>query len=201
VARKKPRRFPRPLGHRPYRKMFVLATEGEKTEPQYFAILNNANSVVHINCIRCKHESAPAQVLKRMESFLKEKGLKASDEAWLVIDKDEWQEEQLAVLYDWSLRKDNYGLALSNPKFEYWLLLHFEEGNGIGSGEACNRRLTYYLPNYDKGINKSDISEAQIHEAIERARRRDNPPCTDWPRSTGTTVYRLVESIIRVEGE
>jgi hypothetical protein len=41
-------------------------------------------------------------VLARMESYLKEEGLKASDEAWLVVDKDQWTEEQLSLLYQWS---------------------------------------------------------------------------------------------------
>jgi len=52
-------------------------------------------------------------------------------EAWLVIDKDDNNDEKLRKVYEWSQSKDNYGLALSNPKFEYWLLLHFEEGKGV----------------------------------------------------------------------
>ena len=35
----KRRNFRRPLGERRYRKLFIVATEGVKTEPQYFAIL------------------------------------------------------------------------------------------------------------------------------------------------------------------
>jgi len=36
-----------------------------------------------------------------------------------------------------------------------------------------------------------------IDAVIQRAERRDSPPCEDWPRSTGTTVYRLVKSLMR----
>ena len=32
--------FQRPFGERRYRKLFVIATEGVKTEPQYFAAFN-----------------------------------------------------------------------------------------------------------------------------------------------------------------
>ncbi|MCF6178109.1 MAG: hypothetical protein L3J63_01800 [Geopsychrobacter sp.] len=35
-----------------------------------------------------------------------------------------------------------------------------------------------------------------VPEAVERASRRDTPPCADWPRTTGTTVYRLVQSLM-----
>jgi hypothetical protein len=75
----KRRKFQRPLGERRYRKLFVIAVEGVKTEPQYF--------------------------------------------------------------------------ALSNPKFEYWLLLHFNDGTGIASSRDCSDRLKRHLPGYDKGID------------------------------------------------
>ena len=87
--------------------------------------------------------------------------------------------------------------ALSNPNFEYWLLLHFENGARIASSRDCNDRLKRHLPRYDKGIDASMITRERIEEAIRRAKLRDNPPCADWPRATaGTTVYKLVENIL-----
>ncbi len=44
--------------------------------------------------------------------------------------KDEWTDDQLSQLNEWAQGADNYGFALSNPKFEFWLLLHFEDGSG-----------------------------------------------------------------------
>ena len=125
--------------------------------------------------------------------------MKSSDEAWLVVDKDQWGDEQLMQLYDWAQTRNNYGFALSNPKFEYWLLLHFEDGTGIASSRDCDARLKRQLPNYNKGIDAGKISRKQIDDAIRRAKLRDNPPCIDWPRTFGsTTVYRLVENILKV---
>lgn len=60
-----------------------------------------------------------------MKDHLRQEDLLPSDKAWLVVDKDQWTDEQLNQLHSWSLDKDNYGFALSNPKFEYWLLLPF----------------------------------------------------------------------------
>ena len=178
--------------------MFVIAVEGAKTEPQYFAIFNNQQSVIRVNCLKGKHDSAPPQVLKRMKDHLKKAALKKSDEAWLVVDKDQWTDEQLPQLFEWSQEADNFGFALSNPKFEYWLLLHFEDGAGITSSQDCSDRLKRQLPDYDKGIDPRKFPQETIDEAIRRARQRDNPPCFDWPRAIGsTTVYRLVENILR----
>lgn len=191
------RRFNRPPAKRRYRKMFVIAVEGSKTEPQYFAIFNNSqSSVIRVSCLKSKHQSSPSQVLKRMESHLKNEKLRRKDEAWLVVDKDQWTDKQLNKLFEWSEQEENYGFALSNPKFEYWLLLHFENGNGITSSGDCSARLLKYLPDYDKGINASRFPKQKIEAAIDRAKQKDNPPCIDWPRTIGnTTVYRLIRNI------
>ena len=55
-----------------------------------------------------------------MINYLKGKDLRKKDEDWLVVDKDQWTDDQLMKLYEWFQKTDNYGFALSNPKFEYW---------------------------------------------------------------------------------
>ncbi|MCK5861945.1 MAG: RloB domain-containing protein [Candidatus Hydrogenedentes bacterium] len=193
----KRRKFSRPSAKRRYRKIFVLAVEGSKTEPQYFKNFNDQNSVIQVNCLKNKHDSAPPQVLARMETHLKKENLKNTDEAWLVVDKDQWTDEQLTQLHNWAQTKSNYGFALSNPKFEFWLLLHFEDGKKVNNSQSCSQKLKLHLPEYDKGIDPGKISKTMIGDAIKRAKRRDNPPCDDWPRITGTTVYKLVENLLK----
>ena len=189
------RRIP---GERRYKKIFIIAAEGTKTEPEYFNLFDNRSSVIRVKCIKGKKKSAPPQVLKRMNKYLKEEELKKGDEAWLVVDNDQWTVEQLQELYDWSKDHKNRGFALSNPKFEFWLLLHFEEGRGLASAKDCSSRLKRHLPEYDKGIKWHVFTTAKIKDAIQRAKDRDNPPCEDWPRKFGnTTVYRLVERIMK----
>jgi len=193
----KRRKLQRPLGERRYRKLFVISVEGVKTEPQYFEIFNkNDQNIIKVNCLKSNHQSSPLQVLKRMETYLKTEELKQTDEAWLVIDMDQWSAEQIGQLFAWSKRKENYGLALSNPMFEFWLLLHFEDGNKIGNANECLERLKRYLPGYKKGIDFRKFTHETIHSAIRRAKQRDNPKCIDWPKTIGgTTVYRLVEKL------
>ena len=120
-----------------------------------------------------------------------------SDEAWLVVDKDLWTDNQLNQLHAWAQTHINYGFALSNPSFEFWLLLHFEDGIGIRSSQDCIDRLKRHLPSYNKEIDTRKISRERINEAVCRAKKRDNPPCVDWPRAPGgTTVYRLIEKLL-----
>nr|VFJ70103.1 MAG: RloB-like protein [Candidatus Kentron sp. FW] len=78
------RKFSRSQGRRPYRKLFIIATEGEKTEPRYFSFFNDPRSVIRVKCLKGskgKHHSDPRHVLKRMERYIKDESLKASDEA------------------------------------------------------------------------------------------------------------------------
>ena len=79
----KRRKFQRSLGERPYKKLFVLAVEGVKTEPQYFGIFNNEQSVIQVSCLKSSHGSSPLYVLKRMEDYLRQENLRSSDEAGL----------------------------------------------------------------------------------------------------------------------
>ena len=80
------RSFQRQLGQRRYRKLFILAVEGMRTEPEYFAWFNDESSVIRVECLRGNSCSSPEEVLKRMEERLKREGLRSSDEAWLVVD-------------------------------------------------------------------------------------------------------------------
>lgn len=192
------RKFQRPLGARRYKKLFLVAAEGIKTEPIYFSVFTDDKYIVQVSCLKGRSNSSPPQVLKRMTDHILSEGLKSSDEAWLVVDKDQWTDEQLAQLHQWASQQDNYGFALSNPKFEYWLLLHFEDGTGIGSSRNCSERLKRWIPNYDKGFDTRKITQSGIEDAIRRAKKRDDPPCDDWPKNLGqTTVYRLIESILK----
>ena len=76
--------------------MFLIATEGARTEPQYFALFkefDRISSVVHVKCIKkSSGASSPQHVLRSMKSHLSEIRLQNTDEAWLVVDKDEWSE-------------------------------------------------------------------------------------------------------------
>ena len=194
---KKRRKFNRPTGIKHYRKLFVVAAEGAKTEPHYFKIMGDLQSDVTVKRLK-GNKSSPLYVLKKMKNYLEKNELKVSDEAWIVVDKNSWRDDQLIQLHNWAQERNNYGFALSNPNFEYWLLLHFEDGTSIRSPNDCTDRLKQHIPNYDKQISANKITKENVSSAIHRAKLRDNPPCANWPQNLGcTTVYKLVENIFR----
>lgn len=195
----KRRTFSRQSRQLRYNKRFIIATEGNKTEQQYFEGLGAlcTKVIVSIKCLPSKGDTSPRHVLERMKSYIRKDDLREGDEAWLVIDKDKWNEEELNCLARWAGENEQYGLALSNPKFEYWLLLHFENGNGITSSTQCSQKLKQHLPRYDKNIDMRKISKEMVALAMIRGELRDVPLCIGWPRKMGvTTVYRLVKKIL-----
>ena len=189
------RRLRRKQGERRYKRMFVIVAEGTVTEQEYFALLNE-ESIVRVKCLKNTKNLPPQQALKHVREYVRKEVIRKTDEVWVVVDKDFWLEEQLNELHAWSQTRGNFGFALSNPKFELWLLLHFEDPVGIGTGDECDRRLERHLQRYNKHINPAMFTQERIEQAVDRAKKRDSPPCTDWPRIAGTTVYRLVENIL-----
>ncbi len=196
-------RFVRPFGTRRYERLYLIAVEGAVTEPGYFAMFDC--QALKVECLRAKGKSAPPDVLKRMKGRIDRESMREGDEAWLVVDKDRWTDAQLKELHDWVVEQTKgvviRGLAVSNPKFEYWLLLHFEDGSQVNTGAACSSALGRHLSGYDKRVPDDVFTDERIREAVRRAKARDTPPCRDWPRTTGTTVYRLVESLMRPPAE
>lgn len=194
-------RFNRPQGFRPYKKLFIVAVEGDKTEPNYFKLLKRiSGKIADIQVIPSKKASAPGHVLKNLYKYLKASkiNLRNTDELWAAVDADAWSKKQLQALYDWEEQETNKtvvkGVAVSNPKFELWLLLHFEDGHQVYKSN-CDDRLRQRLPNYRKDMSFY-FSEEQCLKAIARAKTKDSPPCSDCPREGVTTVYRLVERIL-----
>lgn len=197
---KRPASFSQRRAHlRPYRKRFVISAEGQ-TELQYFEALNRLCDNVVLKPIKGRTQSAPAYVLKRMQQYIQRERPEGTDECWLVVDRNDWPENQLKKLEQWSASSERYGFAISNPKFEFWLLLHFENGTGVRSPADCTRRLRNYIPEYDGSIGGNMFTTNRICDAVKRAKDLDNIHDKNWPfERFNSTVYRLVSRIIRDE--
>lgn len=183
-------------GFRRHKRIFHVFTEGECTEKLYFEnMFNSGHFDVHVNVIHADKKTAPKQLLRRAVINIKKSDVKPAlgDQVWLVIDRDSWDETEISKVQE-ECRKKGWHLALSNPKIEYWLLLHFEDGNNIRSSGNCDRRLKKYLPEYRKNRVEVEKLRPGLFEAVRKGLIRN--PDRSWPESTGTTVAHLVDEII-----
>ena len=193
--------------------LFIIACEGEKTEPAYFndLKLKFKNNRIHVELLkRQPGKSAPKHVFESCKDFKKEYKLNSDDEIWLIIDRDRY-EAQLTEISK-QCKNSNLFPGVSNPCFELWLLLHIKDINDYDDLEKKkiyeNKKV---LPakkrTYINGVikellgsyNPSRIDTTKflpnVYDAINRAKEIDKPE-EDWPQFLGTRVHKLVEKII-----
>ena len=202
-------------------KLFILSYEGNVTEKKYFdnlrpsKLFNNNGLIEIIPLKRPKGRgSDPFSVKKLLKEAKDEYGFKISDEFWLIIDRDHWETIHKLNFDDLVIEckeEGNFYLAMSNPCFEIWLVLHLkaisdfteEQQELIYKNAKIGKKhyidiLLGELQSSNRGYNKKpnpDIYLPLTLIAIERAKSIDNLR-EDYPKSLGTHIYKLIEKLI-----
>ena len=99
--------------------------------------------------------------------------------------------------------KPAFFLAVSNPCFELWLLLHHEELSPeveFAKPADVEARLRQVLGGYNKcALQTERFTLEGCRIAIRRARSLESTPDNPegyWPSGTSTRVYRLMERVM-----
>lgn len=200
-----------PKGKRPHRKTFYICVEGgahNKTKRNYLDLLKNGKSNFYISN---RAETDVIRLYNNGLEWLKEanKGLIKSDrqlnKVFIVFDLDfDPATKKKRIDFARKHSTDQIHFIPSNPTFEYWLLLHFENSKKLYSNntQLINDLMTY-IKNYRKEI-KYSFTEEQIQTACDRARQYLNPRgiltekelLDEVEKGTGTLVYLLVEYLL-----
>ncbi|MCK5719429.1 MAG: AAA family ATPase [Thiomargarita sp.] len=194
-------------------KLYVIAAEGQNTEPEYFEALithykKKHRGRLHIEVLKRPEEdvglSAPKYVKKMLDDFLQEnKNYNfENDELWMVIDTDKWHKENLSELIQ-VCKQQNYLVAVSNPCFELWLILHLatieEIKNDIEKSKNRSKKCKQLRGSIQQNLHFAGIYEEYmefIPQAIEQARKLDAiTPTVEFPENIYTQVYKLIEKI------
>lgn len=93
-------------------------------------------------------------------------------------------------------------LAISNPCFEYWILLHFKSTDRVFADcDEVIRELKKEFPAYAKNINLPDKHFLDVEAVAKLARQlhtqmiATHPIAEKEPPNPSTTVYELVEKL------
>ncbi|HRI70555.1 MAG TPA: RloB family protein [Polyangium sp.] len=189
-------------------RLYVVVVEGAKTEPKYFNALQEHDLIpkhkVHIEVVSpIDHKSAPKYLIAcAEEKFNSIKSRLPDDECWIVFDVDKHSgsdriEQIYSALHDAENQK--WFVALSNPCFEVWHLLHITDDlTGIDDGAAtAEKRLRDLLGGYSKNnVPRPCLNAEALRNAIVRGKARDTDPKSPIPQLPGTRVYRLVEKLV-----
>jgi RloB-like protein len=94
-------------------------------------------------------------------------------------------------------RRDDVTLAISNPCFEYWLLLHFESCSaGLSCYSDVHRRLLRHVHGYDKSSLRFADFAGGVDAAVDRGRQRCDKLGTEHRVKPSTGVWALVEQFM-----
>ena len=212
------KRPPRRKSHNRDAKLLIIATEGTETEKIYFEDLTSpdwfGNSRVQVEVLSSTEtDKAPKRVLAEIDRFKRKYKLDKDDELWIVIDVDRWGDANLNSVARLCKQK-GYFLAISNPCFELWLLLHlrslddysedikaeFLENQKVTKNRSrLDQELLDILGSYNKA--KPDTSQFLpfVEIAIERAASLETNHDDRWPQKLGTRVYLLASKIVSMK--
>ena len=206
-------------------KMFVLSYEGAKSEKKYFDDFRhskwfNNNGLIEIIPLKRPENvgSDPISVRNLLKKAKDDFRFKSTDEFWLIIDRDNWEDihnhdfNQLARDCE---KEKNFYLAMSNPCFELWLLLHlmsFDELDDTQKQKLLENKKVNKSKNYidqllgelqGQGYNKRPNPKIYLPKtriALERAKQIDQLN-EAYPKTLGTHVYRLIDKLIVPENQ
>jgi hypothetical protein len=141
------------------------------TEPDYFGGLRQVNRSRSIKVVIKKKSVDPANLV-RYAARLQNQEPDFFDEVWCVVDVDEFDLDPATAL----ARKLGISLAVSNPCFETWLVLHFTNHTAPLSCYAqAKRALLKFVPDYCKSQLDFARYADGVAPAVERAKNLAEP--------------------------
>jgi hypothetical protein len=155
---------------------FLLICEGRNSEPLYFSALGRILRRTIVEPV--KGGGTPGTVADRAVEEARSRGLLSgrgrkkgaarNDQVWAVFDRDQHEHYDEAVA---KCQANGIGLARSNPSFEVWLILHFEEFNRPDGRELVFEHFCKLQPDYREGKGRRSNFGALIQN-IEAAEVR-----------------------------
>jgi RloB-like protein len=205
------KRGERDLRRRPPRRdpklRILVVCEGRVTEPGYLRALRSEHRTPLVEIEIDSRGGTPKTLVERAAERKRQAEREAKsqrddflryDEVWCVFDVDE--HPKLADARQ-QARAHGIHLAVSNPCFELWALLHFQAQTAHVERQTVRSRLKRHLPGYDKELPFTALRphyETAVRRAQDLDARCERDGCPGSNPSTG--VHRLAEQI-RAQGK
>lgn len=207
-------------------RVVIISCEGSNTEPEYFETIKEKLSeyisvLLEIKIVpKTSNASEPKNVICNLDKYIVEKYDYKSDydEMWVVWDREKVESRKKAILEMLPVCKENnYNIAMTNPSFEFWLLLHIVDIKDYNFDDlyknewataAKNKRylekelLTelYHIGKYSKkkgAFNKSIVSIDNILKALEQEKLFENE-LEKIIDHLGSNIGELINKILKI---
>ena len=195
----------RQVGGRTPKRTFLVFCEGQKTEPAYLKALKRDPAVRDIASvdIRVDEGTSGAVPLTLVEAAAKARARSSGedgeiDEIWCIFDV-EWPQNHPHLKRALALaRESGVQVAVSNPCFELWLTLHFEDQNAWLDTAAAIRRCRTLDGTSGKDLDGATYMPRRA-DAARRARaldERHRRNATEFPRDNPSSgMFRFLDAI------
>ncbi|TDW15107.1 RloB family protein [Kribbella kalugense] len=189
----------RKTGSRPERRTILIFCEGEASEPDYIGALKSVPQIRSNTAINLVIDPSSAVPLKLVEKAVARKQRDSEiDECWCVFDV-EWPSHHPNL--DRALRladAEGINVAVSNPCFELWLILHFQSQTGFLDNRAAEALSTQLDGRQGKRIDGTKYMSLR-HDACARASalaERHDRDGTAFPNDNpSSSMHRLLATI------
>lgn len=187
------------------RKTVLVFCEGEKTEPEYLRALKRQPFVRDVAAVDLRveprHEGAAPMTLVSAAVDARSRAVSEEaeiDEFWCVFDV-EWPVNHPNLHQAIELaRRNDIQLAISNPCFELWLVLHFRDQDGWLDNQQVSRIRWQLDGSSGKGLDPAKYMPL-IKDAASRASRleeRHRRNETHFPHDNpSSSMFRLLSAV------
>jgi bifunctional ADP-heptose synthase (sugar kinase/adenylyltransferase) len=163
----------------------LIATNGEKTERDYFTALKKEHWIKPAKIVVVYESGSPEEVVR---GAARRRDRDDYDQAWAVCDVDKYNTSGAASLAEAMAVE----LLWSNPCFEVWLILHKGKcASYIEDARRAGDRLRAHIADWDKGALRFEDFRDGIPDAAQRAKALGEPP----DANPSTAVWRLIEAL------
>ncbi|WP_326554283.1 RloB family protein [Micromonospora sp. NBC_01813] len=184
---------------RPERRTIVIFCEGEASEPDYLNALKRLPDIRDNTAINIEIDPERGVPLTLVKRAVERSADDEVDECWCVFDV-EWPKHHPHLVRAIRLAAEHgVRLAVSNPCFELWLILHFQDQTAFlttAEAERLSRKLdgragkridpTQYLQRRQAAARRAALL-AQRHLRDQTAFPDDNPSSTMYELLTAIT--------------
>ena len=193
----------------------LIVCEGKATEYGYFEAARISLRFSR-ELVQVVHPDAtdPKSLVLTARALMSGQDWKAGDQAWAVCDGDEhrhdeasranWNDAMQLAAGSAAATSKRVNLAVSNPCFELWYLLHFQEQNAHLDRIAVKVALQRHLPDYEKPNILWEQLAPRRPTAYERAERRQQRILADdaeFCENPSTGVHALVQTLLAMKRE
>ena len=178
----------------------LLIYESEDTERLYirdFLKSSNPHARIYKECHGGEH---PKNIIQTVYKKY-ERDWENFDKIWLIFDDDGRKNIDAAIR---EARHKGISLALSNPCFELWYLLHFIDHQQYRNQRSVIKLLRQHLPNYKKTESFYASVATKQSMAIDRAKHLQQVHSANGKPvhfNPSTTMFELVEFFLELSSD